>query len=185
VGGLVRHRHLPLTPEPEPDTERGGPRHAPRPDVRRRKYRKRRIVAGILLVLGVFIIWLAFSLGDALLNPANGSSLTTRFAEWTRQHEGGFFANWIEKEYYSHHQPATGGKPPAGSIKKVTGSTSVTNGGPPHLTPPVALKPLATPVIAGEGQWSPAGRLIGGIPAIYETRMRPDSTHTSEVVGVA
>jgi hypothetical protein len=185
VGGLVRHRHLPLTPEPELDTERDGPRHAPRQEARRRKYRKRRIVAGILLVLGVFIIWLAFSLGGALLNPGNGSSLTTRFAEWTRQHGGGFFANWIEKEYYSHHQPATGGKPPAGSIKKVTGSTSVTNGGPPHLTPPVALKPLATPAIAGEGQWSPAGRLIGGIPAVYETRMRPDSTHTSEVVGVA
>jgi Phosphodiester glycosidase len=136
-------------------------------------------------VAGLFIIWLAFSLGGALLNPAKGSSLTTRFAEWTRQHGGGFFANWIEKEYYSHHQPATGGKPPAGSIKKVTGSTGVTNGGPPHLTPPVALKPLATPAIAGEGQWSPAGRLVGGIPAVYETRMRPDSTHTSEVVGVA
>ncbi len=171
----------------ELDTERG-PRREPRQDVRRRKYRKyrkRRIVAGILLILGVFIIWLAFSLGGALLNPANGSSLTTRFAEWTRQHGGGFFANWIEKEYYSHHQPATGGKPPAGSIKKVTGSTSVTNSGPPHLTPPVALKPLATPAIAGEGLWSPSGRLVGGIPAVYETRMRPDSTHTSEVVGVA
>ena len=47
------------------------------------------------------------------------------------------------------------------------------------------MGPLASPAVAGEGQWSPAGRTVGGIPAVYETRMRPDSIHTSEVIGVA
>jgi hypothetical protein len=39
--------------------------------------------------------------------------------------------------------------------------------------------------VAGEGQWSPAGRLVDGIPAVYETLLRPDAIHTSYVVGVA
>jgi hypothetical protein len=57
--------------------------------------------------------------------------------------------------------------------------------GPPHLPPPVPIVPLASPAIAGEGQWSPVGRLVGGVPAIYETTLRPDAIHTSYVVGVA
>jgi hypothetical protein len=57
--------------------------------------------------------------------------------------------------------------------------------GPPHLPPPAALQPFASPAIAGEGQWSPVGRLVGGVPAVYETTLRPDAVHTSFVVGVA
>ena len=45
--------------------------------------------------------------------------------------------------------------------------------------------PVATPTVAGEGQWSPAGRPSDGLPAIYETMLRPDAVHTSYVVGVA
>jgi hypothetical protein len=44
---------------------------------------------------------------------------------------------------------------------------------------------LASPAIPGEGQWAAAGRLVDGIPAIYETTLRPDAIHTSYVVGVA
>jgi hypothetical protein len=47
------------------------------------------------------------------------------------------------------------------------------------------MVPFASPVIAGEGQWSPAGRLVDGIPALYVTTLRPDAVHTSYVVGVA
>ena len=57
--------------------------------------------------------------------------------------------------------------------------------GPAHLPPPSPIQPFASPAVAGEGQWSPAGRLVGGIPAIYETTLRPDAIHTSYVVGVA
>jgi hypothetical protein len=39
--------------------------------------------------------------------------------------------------------------------------------------------------LPGEGQWSPAGRLVRGMPAIYTTTLRPDAIHTSYVAGVA
>jgi hypothetical protein len=61
----------------------------------------------------------------------------------------------------------------------------VTSTGPAHLAPPPPIQPFASPAIPGEGQWSPAGRLVGGIPAVYETTLRPDAVHTSYVVGVA
>jgi hypothetical protein len=47
------------------------------------------------------------------------------------------------------------------------------------------MRPFAKPTIAGEGQWSPAGRLVDGLPALYETTLRPDAVHTSYVAGVA
>jgi hypothetical protein len=47
------------------------------------------------------------------------------------------------------------------------------------------MVPFATPAIPGEGEWSPVGRRVDGIPAVYETTLRPDAIHTSYVVGVA
>ncbi len=143
-------------------------------------------MAVVLVGCLVFIAIMGISLAGSLMNPANGSSVTTRFAEWTREHGGSSIANWIENEYYTHHQPKVGGKPQKGLITAArTTSTVPAPSAPAHLPPPPPLTPLASPAIAGEGQWSPAGRLVGGIPAVYETRMRPDSVHTSEVVGVA
>jgi hypothetical protein len=55
----------------------------------------------------------------------------------------------------------------------------------PHLPAPPPIVPLASPPVAGEGQWSPAGRLVDGVPAVYETMIRPSVIHTSYVVGVA
>ena len=40
-------------------------------------------------------------------------------------------------------------------------------------------------LLHGEGIWHPAGRRVGGIPAVYETWVRPDAVHTSLVIGVA
>ena len=56
---------------------------------------------------------------------------------------------------------------------------------PPHLPAPAPIVPFASPAIPGEGEWSPVGRLVGGVPAVYETTLRPDAVHTSYVVGVA
>jgi hypothetical protein len=55
----------------------------------------------------------------------------------------------------------------------------------PHLPAPAAIVPIASPPVAGEGQWSPVGRLVKGVAAIYETELRPSTIHTSYVVGVA
>ncbi len=157
--------------------------------------RRRRIVAVVALALVAVLLWLSVSLGQALTNPALGSSVGARFAEWARGHGGNGVVNWVENEWYSHHQPKVGGKPPAGAIKVPQSSTigaasggkatAATTPAPPHLAAPAPIVPIASPAIAGEGAWSPAGRLVGGVPAVYVTTLRPDPVHTSYVVGVA
>jgi hypothetical protein len=152
----------------------------------RRSLRWRRIRALVLSVLSVVLVWLVVSIGGALTNPSLGGSASARLAEWARDHGGASAVNWIENQWYSHHPPKVGGKPPVGAIRRVTPSTTVSAAqGPPHLPPPAPLTPLASPAIPGEGVWSAAGRTVGGIPAIYTTTLRPDATHTSYVVGAA
>ena len=149
------------------------------------KYRRRRLTALFVLLLAGMMIWTAVSLGGALTNPALGSSFSSRFAEWARVHGGNGVVNWVEKEWYSHHPPPVGGKPPAGAIQVPHPVTAAATSGPAHLPLPSPIQSMASTAIAGEGAWSPAGRLVGGIPAIYETTLRPDAVHTSYVVGVA
>ena len=53
-----------------------------------------------------------------------------------------------------------------------------------HAEPPAALTlPVGDPM-PKEGQWQPVGDLVDGIPAMYLTRLRPDSTHTSVVMSM-
>ncbi len=80
---------------------------------------------------------------------------------------------------------AGGGRPPAGAIKVPLPPLQPVATGPAHLPPPDPVAPLASPAIAGEGQWSAAGRYVEGVPAVYTTEMRPDPVHTSLVVGLA
>ncbi len=140
----------------------------------------------MLLALTVFLVWLAVSLGTTLTNPGYGSSIGARLAEWARGHGAATIVNWSENEWYSHHAPPVGGTPPKGAIEvpRTTPTTEAVSA-PAHLPTPASMQPVASPSIPGEGQWAPAGRLIGGIPAVYVTHLRPDATHTSEVVGVA
>jgi len=126
-----------------------------------------------------------WSLGHALINPALGTSVGARLAEWTRDHGGRGLVVWAENFWYSHNPPPTGGHPPAGAIPAP--GTSPPAGLPaiPHLAPPEAIVPFVQPPVSGEGQWHPVGRLVDGHPAVYEAFLRPDSVHTSLVVGVA
>ena len=55
----------------------------------------------------------------------------------------------------------------------------------PPLPTPAPLVPFAHPALAGEGTWHPAGRLVNGVPAVYESFLRPDAVHTSYVAAVA
>jgi hypothetical protein len=50
---------------------------------------------------------------------------------------------------------------------------------------PGNLVPIASPALPGEGVWQPTGKLVDGVPAVYETFLRPDPVHTSLVTGVA
>jgi hypothetical protein len=135
--------------------------------------------------MAALLIWLAVSLGGALTDPALGSSMSSRFAEWARQHGASGMVNWVEAEWYSHHPPPVGGRPPAGAIRRPVSKPVAAPAVLAHLPAPAPIVPPANPALSGEGQWSPVGRLVGGIPAVYETTLRPDAVHTSYVVGVA
>ena len=83
------------------------------------------VKVAIALVLAVFLIWLAVSLGGALTNPALGSSFGARFAEWAREH-GGAGRRELGGERVVQPPPAQGGRkaPAPGTIRKPTGRCS-------------------------------------------------------------
>ena len=173
------NRHRP------PIQEARGPRHAVKRSRRQFFRRHRRDIAVIGLAFAVVFTWLAFSLGGALLNPALGSSFSSRFAEWARGHGGASVVNWAENEWYKHHPPPIGGTLPPGSIHNPPSNSQTISTSVQYLPTPKAMVPFASPILPGEGAWRPVGRRVDGIPAIYETTLRPDSVHTSYVAGVA
>ena len=73
----------------------------------RRFFRLRTVrVAGVLVL--VFLVWVAFSIGQALLAP-NGGSMSSKLAEWARDHYLGpvvTFGEWL-----TYNPPKVGGKP--------------------------------------------------------------------------
>jgi uncharacterized protein YigE (DUF2233 family) len=132
-------------------------------------------------------IWV--SLGSALTNPSLGLSVAARGAEWLRDNGAGSIVTSAENWWYTNHPPPVGGRPASDAIPMVTdrdrtvGTQSPTP--VPHLPTPANLVPFASPAIAGEGRWVPVGRLVDGMPAVYDTFLRPDAVHTSVVDGVA
>jgi hypothetical protein len=170
---------------------RPGPRHAqPRPSrfrPARAWVRRHRIWSGLIaLVLLLTPVWV--SLGSALTDPGLGTSIPARGAEWVREHGGGWLVSRVENLWYSHQAPPVGGKPAKGDIPVRRAGTPAHSSQAPavaHLAAPTPIAPVASPPVQGEGQWQPAGRLVDGVPAVYETFVRPDSVHTSVVTGVA
>ncbi len=152
---------------------------------------RHRLVSGLLALL-VLLTPVEVSLGTALANPALGLSVPSRHAEWMRDNGGGPAVNAVENWWYSHHPPPLGGRPLAAALPK-TGAlrqhlftaTGTSRHRASHLQPPAPLTPFAQPALAGEGLWRPFGRPVKGVPAVYETFMRPDAIHTSVVDGVA
>jgi hypothetical protein len=146
--------------------------------------RRHRLLSAVLVLVLVLSPW-EVSLVSALTGPGPGS-VAARAADWGRGHGMAAAVAWVENVWYSHHPPPVGGRPPSGAIPSpVTSGTRVGGSAPPHLPPPSAVAPLAQPGLAGEGVWHPAGRLVGGIPAVYEAFLRPDPVHTSLVAGIA
>ncbi len=177
----------PGAPGPRP---RRGPSHRRSRKRRTREQiiRRRRIAVLVLAVVLIFVGWVGVSLGQALTNPALGSSVSARLAEWFREHGGAPIVNWAENVWYSHHQPKKGGKPPTGAFT-AQGHTSSTNAAAAttvaHLPTPAPVTSPASPPLPGEGQWQPVGRTIDGVPAVYEAFVRPNAVNTSYVVGIA
>ncbi len=167
---------------------------------RRARRRARRSVIGrhpfgsgaVAIIVLLTPVW--WSLGSALTNPTYGVTLPGRLAEWTREHGGASLVVWAENVWYSHHPPKVGGAPPKGTLVPVAAATPTTAAPAAHpaqpkavtaLPTPPRLQPFASPALPGEGTWHPAGRLVDGVPAVYEAFLRPDAIHTSYVAGVA
>ncbi len=141
-------------------------------------------LCAVLLVLTP--VWV--SLGGALTNPALGTSSGARGAEWLRTHGASPVVNWAENFWYSHHPPPVGGKPASSALPGALSSgraSAAAGSAVAHLKPPARMTSPAGQRLPGEGVWHPAGRRVGGRPALYETWVRPDAVHTSLVIGVA
>ncbi|MGO9078162.1 MAG: phosphodiester glycosidase family protein [Streptosporangiaceae bacterium] len=174
----------------------GGPPSRRRPRRERRARRKqiraaRRTIFGrhpFLTVLCAVLVLMTpvwVSLGQALTDPGLGSSLGARGAEWFRGHGFSSVVNWAEDEWYSHHAPPVGGKPAQSTIPQLGSAGGQVRSTIVHLRTPHRMTSPAGHRLPGEGVWHPAGRRVGGIPAVYETWVRPDAVHTSLVIGVA
>ncbi len=171
-------------------------RHSRPPRESWRRRRRRRLAARhtwfgrhpastVLLAVVVALTPVWWSLGTTMFNPNNGSPVAAA-ADWFRNHGAGSVVRWAENVWYTHNAPPKGGKPPKGAIPPPSPTTTTPQQVAfAHLPTPPPIVPLAQPPIPGEGQWHPAGRLVHGIPAVYEAYLRPDPIHTSLVVGVA
>jgi hypothetical protein len=139
------------------------------------------------VVILVFFVWVAFSVGQALTAP-NGGSISSKLAEWARDHYLGpvvTFGEWL-----TYEPPKVGGKPsfslavPSGqaiapSPAKVTAKAEK-HAFRPDI--PARLASLAGTPLAGEGQWRVLEK-VHGEPAVLGTFLR-DATYTSYVNGI-
>ncbi|MDQ1401676.1 MAG: hypothetical protein QOK20_3608 [Acidimicrobiaceae bacterium] len=157
---------------------------------------------GILVLLLLPVTW---SYGHAL-GAAGNTASSVRSVEWLKDHHFTWLVNDVENFWYTHHKPKKGGAPTGGLAAAIrSGASSTTSSTPaPSLepTPPTSVPaaptfyggPLPRPqpirsIVAnplpGEGDWSPLGQPVGGIPAMYASYIRPDPVYTSLVTGVA
>jgi hypothetical protein len=145
------------------------------------------IVAAAAFTLMLFSYY-GVTLGFALNNPSYGVSSQARIAEWGRQHGLGGFVTWAETEYNKLHPAKIGGLLQPNTVPTIP-SVAIASGAQPLAVPTALTTPAAQPLVVNnwvEGTWRPAGRLTAnGLPAVYETFIRPDAIHTSYAVGVA
>lgn len=163
----------------------------------RRRRRQRRLIAAAILI-GTLAVP-GWSLGRTL--AANTTDpLGARVVEWARDHGLGGTVNAIERTWYAHHQPPTGGSPRGGiprapalgatvAVPKTRAHTS-SHGArrAAHRTrvwAPANIAPLVATPLPGEGKWQQSGRLVHGRPAMWIAYLRPDAVHTSLLAGVA
>jgi Phosphodiester glycosidase len=158
---------------------------------RLRRFFRLRTVRAVGVLILVFLVWVAFSVGQALSAP-NGGSMSSKLAEWARDHYLGpvvTFGEWV-----SYEPPKAGGKPsfslavPSGqaispsaasarSARSVKAKTSAFR---PAIPAPLAS--LAGAPVSGEGQWRVLEK-VHGEPAVVGTFLR-DATYTSYVNGI-
>jgi hypothetical protein len=153
---------------------------------RTRRFFRRRTVRVISALIGVFVVWVAFSAGQATFQ-SNGQGTAANLAEWARNHYLGpvvTFGEWL-----SYNPPKVGGKPSMSlAVPKGEQVTPVKVTKAKHKNEfvpdiPATLKSLAGGSVSGEGEWRVVEK-VRGEPAILTTFLR-DATYTSYVNGIA
>ena len=151
---------------------------------RLRRFARRPTVRVIGALIGVFLVWVMFSAGQAAFKN-NGQGVSANLAEWARDHYLGpvvTFGEWL-----SYNPPKTGGQPSFSlAVPKGEGATPTKakkHGFRPNI--PDSLEPLASgAALPGEGQWRVVEK-VKGYPAILTTLLRDAGQYTSYVNGVA
>jgi hypothetical protein len=151
---------------------------------RLRRFARRRSVRAVAAIVGVFLVWVMFSAGQAAFKN-NGQGFTANLAEWARDHYLGpivTFGEWL-----SYNPPKVGGKPsfsyavPKG--EQVTQTKGKHKGFVPDI-PPTVKSLAAGPALPGEGQWRVVEK-VKGEPAILTTFLRDGGQYTSYSNGIA
>jgi Phosphodiester glycosidase len=145
-----------------------------------RRLLRRPSVRVILALIAVLCCWLAFSIGQALTAPGGGS-LSTKLAEWARDHYLGpvvTFGEWL-----TYSPPKVGGKPAFSfAVPKGTQQKFKHVRGFQPIIPPRLSSPAGAP-LPGEGVWRVL-ETVKGEPAIFGTFLRVDAVHTSYASGI-
>jgi hypothetical protein len=135
-------------------------------------------------LIGVFLVWVCFSVGQALTAP-NGNSTSEKLAEWARDHYLGpvvTFGEWL-----TYQPPKVGGKPafsltiPKGEAAGIAQAKAKADAFKPIIPAPLAS--LTGSLQPGEGQWRVLER-VKGQPAVFGTFLRPSATYSSYVSGI-
>ena len=153
-----------------------------RPGGRVRRFFRRPTVRIISALLVVFLCVVGYSVGHAITAPGGGS-LSSKLAEWARDHYLGpvvTFAEWM-----TYSPPKVGGKP-SFSLAVPSGEAVQHNAARAHGFKPIIpaqLSSRAGTALPGEGVWRVV-ETVHGEPAMFVTFLRPDPVHTSYVVGV-
>lgn len=157
----------------------------------RRRHPKLTVAAIIvfILMIPVGITWVG------AMTKEGHESFLARNAEWARDMKLGFLVDRAEQKYYERDQYADGGTPDAallGTAPSTTGAptgnnneSTTTKATIPHLAPPGKLASPVAETLPGEGDWTPIGPLVDGLPGVYTTKVRPNATKTSLLVFVS
>lgn len=146
----------------------------------------RRLLRLALAVVGLFVVLAGFSLGTAIAAAGN-TTPSERAVEWLRDHNAGGLVNTVEHWWFTSHPPKEGGVPDRDltiAAADASPSTAPAPAAKSHTDAPARVPTAATPALPGEGVWQPVGPSFGGVPAMYATQVRPDSTHTSLLAGL-
>ncbi|SEL20330.1 phosphodiester glycosidase family protein [Streptacidiphilus jiangxiensis] len=179
---LVRRRG---TDERAPAADRPFRRRCTRELRRVRAVPQRPWARAVAAALAALLIWLSWSLGQALTAPGD-DSVAARVADWGRNNHLGPVVTLVETLQYDLHPPRVGGRPaialrpaapPGGAVAHAAPRKAVV-ALPPRLVPP------AGPPLPGEGTWQVL-RTVAGRPAVIAAYLRPDAQHTSYVAAVA